>query len=199
MTIKIDLMTKHTDCIVESDGLTYSRTAGSQYLICQLDTPIKNNQYYEYKVLNNGSKNSLMLGLGQNLSGITFSTANTFWVWAYTGNRYPGAISYATTFTTNDIVGISLKDNFVNFYKNGISYGNIAAPIGLYPSLCSGTTSNVTYSGKFHTTYKTIQYLPKGFKPIAESKEKENISSNILLLSSLTKNLTIGFSKGILD
>jgi hypothetical protein len=188
MAIAIDLSTKADATIV--DGLSFAATTTAIGLLCQLNTPLNVGEYVE--LLCTSMDSQTRIGLGELSSSTSFTQTGTLWYTSTDGKIYPGGTLYGATFTTNDVIGISLSSEGVAFYKNGVSQGYLTTPQHLYPSVHQGITAAVLRSGVFRVTYETIQYLPSGYVPIGTTAVNFGMPIAVIL-STFPATLTRGF------
>lgn len=197
MAIAIDLITKADATTV--DGLSFYRYAKDASMVCQLDTSLEDGDYVEVKITDAGSGSHIMVGLGINQKGITNNTSGTRWVYGATGNLFPGNSSYMPSFTTGDVIGISLAASSIRFYKNGTAQTTIAAPTGLFPSVATGTSSlTVVHSGTFRVFEDDLEFLPSGFSAMVKKGRTTKPLITPIILSTMPATLSSGFSSGVL-
>lgn len=172
---------------LSNGNLTVTATAGISGNIRATHGKTKGKWYWEVK-LDSGAI-PLYIGISNKIVPITtsplYNDANGRFYYTNNGYKYPGNLTYGTTWAVGNVIGIALDmDNFrLEFYKNGVSMGvshtDLAGLGEVFPTIIDGTTTTKTFTVNFGKTPFAYP-IPVGFKSYVE----DGFVNKILISSS---------------
>ena len=156
---------------LSNGNLTMSATTGFNNGNVRATKGVSSGKWYwEIKAISGAY---FMIGIGNINASLVAGdwSGNNTRLYYSSGTKYPGALAYGATYTTNDVIGVALNmdTGTLTFYKNGVSQGvaftDVKSAVGatIYPYQSCGNFS-LAYSVTANFGATTFSYpIPTGY------------------------------------
>lgn len=164
-----DINKKGTNTTLSNNNLTATNTSEFTSVL-GTSGQSTGKRYFEIYIEQDDGRFSMVgiANINVPLNYTSYSSGHQRSYWAYTGNKYPGALAYASQYFARDTIGIAVDFTIgtLSFYLNGtfkgIAFTDILTLGTIYPFLGNGASTPNTATLK--TTASQFKYpIPTGY------------------------------------